>query len=122
MDLALDTAVEEDLAVVRVGGEIDIYSAPQLRRHLLDLIGTGAWHLVLDLEDVDFIDSTGLNTLVAVLKQIRAVDGSLQIVCVHPRIVRLFRIATLPRDFPVYDRLPDALRAARCRPSADPAA
>lgn len=103
------TITETDPAVVRVAGEIDIFTAPTLRRILLDLVAAGSRHLILDLDGVDFIDSAGLNVLASVLNQTRARSGSLRLVCTHPRIARMLRIAAPPKDLPVHDRLEDAL-------------
>jgi anti-sigma B factor antagonist len=102
---------EADPAVVLVAGEIDIFTAPTLRRILFDLVAAGSAHLVLDLDGVDFIDSAGLNVLVAVLNQTRGRSGSLRLVCSHPRVVRMLRIAGPPKDLPVHPRLEDALLA-----------
>ena len=54
--------------VIAVGGEIDVYTAPKLRDGLVELINSGHYHLVIDLEGVDFLDSTGLGVLVGALE------------------------------------------------------
>ena len=99
MNIAL-TITEEDPAVVRVAGEIDILTAPTLRRILLDLVAAGFHRLLVDLDDIDFIDSAGLDALAAVLDRARARQGSLGVVCSNPRTVRLLRIAS--EDLVVY--------------------
>ena len=76
MDLTLTTREEGDRTVVVVGGEIDVYTAPKLREQLVDLVNAGRYHLVIDMEAVDFLDSTGLGVLVGGLKRVRAHDGS----------------------------------------------
>ena len=80
MDLSLSTRTEGDRTVVTVGGEIDVYTAPKLREQLIDLVSSGNYHLVVDMENVDFLDSTGLGVLVGGLKRVRAHDGSLRLV------------------------------------------
>ena len=59
MDLSLSTRSEGDRTVVEVGGEIDVYTAPRLREQLVDLVADGKYHLIVDMERVDFLDSTG---------------------------------------------------------------
>ena len=111
MDLALTNTTEGDRTVVQVRGEIDVFTAPQLRAYLEDLVRTGRHRLVVDMEHVEFIDSTGLSALVNVLKLVRTYDGSLRLVCTHERIIRLFRITVLPKAFPIHDTVAEALAA-----------
>ena len=56
MDLNLSTRHEGDRTVIEVGGEIDVYTAPKLREQLVDLVNQGRYHLVVDMEAVDFLD------------------------------------------------------------------
>ena len=64
MDLDLDSRQVGDRTIVVVGGEIDVYTAPKLREKLIDLVSAGNYHLVVDMEGVEFLDSTGLGVLV----------------------------------------------------------
>lgn len=110
MNLELSTTLAEgDRAVVTAVGDIDLYTAPRLLEHAEPLIEAGHRHLVVDLEGVAFIDSTGIGALVAVLKRARVRDGSVRVVCTHERTIRLFRMTLLPRDIPAYDTVREAL-------------
>jgi anti-sigma B factor antagonist len=112
VDLTLSTRTEGAVTVVIVGGEIDVYTAPKLREQIIDLVTAGAFHLVIDMESVEFLDSTGLGVLVGGLKRVRAHDGSLTLVCTQERILKIFRITGLTKVFPIYDTVADALSAA----------
>ena len=112
MDLTLAVRDEGDRTVVVVGGEIDVYTAPKLREQLIDLVGVGRYRLVVDLEAVDFLDSTGLGVLVGGLKRVRAHDGSLSLVCTQDRILKIFRITGLTKVFPIHATVAEALTAA----------
>ena len=63
MDLKLGHYSKDGIEVVDVEGEIDIYTAPRLRELLIDLAGKGSYQLVVNLEKVGFLDSTGLGVL-----------------------------------------------------------
>src|ERR1700710_3335004 len=102
VDLSLSTYDEGDHKVVKVGGEIDVYTAPKLREQLIDLVSSGAYHLVVDMEGGDFLDSTGLGVLVGGLKRVRAHDGSLRLVGSPERILKIFRITGLTKVFPIH--------------------
>ena len=96
--------------MVAVEGEIDVYTAPRLREEITDLVGGGAYRLVIDLEGVEFLDSTGLGVLVGGLKKVRAHDGSLRLVCTQERLLKIFRITGLSKVFAIYDSVEEALR------------
>ncbi len=112
MDLSVDTRTEGEHTVVAAKGEIDVYTAPRLRTALLDLVDAGRYHLVVDVEGVEFLDSTGLGVLVGGLKRVRAHDGSLQIVCTHERLLKIFRITGLTTVFDIHDSVEDAVTSA----------
>ena len=70
-------AVDGGDATVAITGEVDVYTAPQLRERLYTVIADGASHVVLDLESMTFIDSTGLGVIVGTLKRLRQGGGDL---------------------------------------------
>jgi anti-sigma B factor antagonist len=109
MDLDLKVRRQGDHAVLEVAGEIDVYTAPKLREKLIELVNEGSYHLVVDLERVDFLDSTGLGVLVGGLKRVRNHDGSLALVCTQEKILKIFRITGLTRVFPIHDSVDDAI-------------
>ena len=111
MDLSLSTRTEGDRTIVEVGGEIDVYTAPRLREQLVDLVADGKYHLVVDMERVDFLDSTGLGVLVGGLKRVRGQEGTLRIVCTQERLLKIFRITGLTKVFPIHDSVEEAIGA-----------
>ncbi|NDL57771.1 anti-sigma factor antagonist [Phytoactinopolyspora mesophila] len=113
MDLSLSTRVESgpwgDRSVVDVAGEIDVYTAPKLREQLVEIVDAGQYHIIVDMHGVEFLDSTGLGVLVGGLKRVRQHDGSLRLVRVQERILKIFRITGLTKVFPIHDTLEEAL-------------
>jgi anti-sigma B factor antagonist len=105
VDLSLSTRTEGDRTIVEVGGEIDVYTAPRLREQLVDLVADGQYHLVVDMERVDFLDSTGLGVLVAGLKRARENGGDLRLVATSSHILRMLAITRLDSVFSVYPDL-----------------
>ena len=103
MDLRLDVAQRDGWAVLEVGGEVDVATAPRLREQLIKLVNDANHRIVVDLRDVDFIDSTGLGVLVGGLKKVRAHDGSLDLVCTQERLLKIFRITGLAKVFVIHD-------------------
>jgi len=76
-DFAVTSELRGEAATVAVRGEVDVYTAPQLRDELYRVIGDGAKQVVLDLSAMTFIDSTGLGVVVGSLKRVRESDGDL---------------------------------------------
>ncbi len=102
MELSLSTRAVAGHTVLEVGGEVDVYTAPELRGRLLSLAEAGVRDVVVDLRRVEFLDSTGLGVLVGALKRLRAAGGSLALVCDHERLLKIFRITALDRVFSLY--------------------
>jgi anti-sigma B factor antagonist len=102
VNLSLDTSVEGRWSLVAVTGEIDVYTAPELRGRLASLIDAGHHDVIVDLEGVDFLDSTGLGVLVGALKRVRLHHGCLRLVCTKERLLKIFRITGLAKVFAIY--------------------
>jgi anti-sigma B factor antagonist len=90
-------------AVIAVRGELDAATAPQLRNELDDRVSEGEDQLVVDLCEVEFLDSAALGVLVGTLKQLRAYGGNLSLVCTQPRILHVFQITQLEEVFAIHD-------------------
>jgi anti-sigma B factor antagonist len=115
VDLKLGHYHRDGIEVVDVQGEIDIYTAPRLRELLIELVSKGDYQLVVNLDKVGFLDSTGLGVLVGGLKRVRARDGSLDLVCAQERILKIFRIAGLTEVFGIYATVDQAIAAKKGR-------
>ena len=115
MDLKLGHYNKDGIEVIDVGGEIDIYTAPRLRELLIDLVSKDNHQLIVNLERVEFLDSTGLGVLVGGLKRVRAHDGSLDLVCTQERILKLFRVTGLTKVFDIHETVDQAIAAKGTR-------
>jgi anti-sigma B factor antagonist len=109
MDLLIRVETAGSNKVVYMEGELDVYTAPKFREQILGLISAGSYHLVMDLEKVDFLDSAGLDALVEMLKRVRAHNGYLVLVCTQERILKIFRITGLTKVFGIYASLDEVL-------------
>ena len=110
MELGLD--VDESYppyTVLAVKGEVDVYTAPRLREKLVELVSQGKYQMIVDLEGVDFLDSTGLGVLVGGLKRLRSHEGDLGLVCTQHRILKVFEITGLTKVFSIHDSVEAAV-------------
>lgn len=111
MELSLSTRESAGASVVDVSGEIDVYTSPKLRERLVGLVNDGSTNIVVNLAEVDFIDSTGLGVLVGALKRIRSRGGSLSLVCSETGLLRVFTITGLEKVFMIYPSVEAAVTA-----------
>jgi anti-sigma B factor antagonist len=113
----LDVSVsrpEPSTALVEVRGEIDVATTPQLRAMLQQLTDDDSvCSLVVDLDGVDFIDSSGLGVLIGCARRLRSRGEAreLHLVCTRVNLLRVFEITGLDGVFPMHATVPDALGA-----------
>ena len=103
--------VDEQRHVVAVRGEIDLFTAPELKQKLTDAIEGGKSRIVVDLTDTTFLDSTALGVLIGAVKRLRSRDGALVIVNVDQNIAKTFEITGLDQIFTILSTRDDAIAA-----------
>ena len=107
IELVFETATHDGWAVLSVGGEIDAYTSPRLRERLNELLDGGQHQVIVNLQRVEFMDSTGLGVLVSCLKRAKEHQGDLALVCTSPQILRVLAITGLDRVFQVRGAVED---------------
>ena len=108
--MELDVKLERDgaMCVISLSGEVDVYTSPSFKDRLVSAIDEGCTRIVVDLEGVDFIDSSGLGVLVSGLRRVKENDGSIRLICTREPILKVFRITGLDRVFPIFGSLDEA--------------
>ena len=115
VNLKLGHYNKDGIEVIDVAGTIDIYTAPRLRELLINLVSRDNYQLIVNLDQVEFLDSTGLGVLVGGLKRVRAHDGSLDLVCTQERILKIFRITGMTKVFGIHQTVDQAIAATKGR-------
>ena len=108
MELDIRTLNENGACIMSVEGEVDVYTAPRLKEALVEAIEGGCVDLVVDLDSVSFIDSSGLGVLVGALRRTKERSGSLRLVCTRDAVLKIFRITGLDKVFPIFSTVGDA--------------
>ena len=111
MNLKVSPRAVDETQVLDLEGEVDVYTAPLLRQAIVDLVDGGAKHVLINLERVDYLDSTGLGILIGGVKRLKEQGGALRLVGPSARITRIFEITGLNKIFDVYATEQDALGA-----------
>jgi anti-sigma B factor antagonist len=108
--ISVQARIAENCAIVAVTGEVDIATAPALRAAIDAVVADGARRVVVDLAAVGFMDSSGLNVLVGVVKHLGF--GSLGVVATQANIRRVFSISGVDAIIPLFASVDEATEAA----------
>ncbi len=110
LDEGLTTTVVRhlDYRVLVLAGEIDMHTAPQLRVEIFELIEERRQPLVVDLTEISFCDSTGVNIAAAARKHAARHGVTFAFVGLNARVDRVFRMTGMDRLIPTYATLPEA--------------
>ena len=109
--LNIDVTASADGAkqIFSLGGSLDIATSPTLRAALVEATGRDKHHIVVDLSQLEFLDSTGLGALIGAHKRATERGGAVRLVAQEGQILRLLRITGLLEVLPVYPTVEAAL-------------
>ena len=103
VNFKINTRTDDDLPAIELEGEVDVYTAPQLKQQMLALLDGGATEIMVDLTKVDYLDSTGLGVLIGGLKRMREREGNVVLICPNQRVRRVFEITGLDKIFDIFN-------------------
>ena len=102
--------IVESVPVLHMNGEIDIYTAPSFKEAINELIAAGHAHILIDMTQVAFMDSSGFGTLLSASKPLRPIGGTICLVGCNEAITRMLEITRLNTLVPVYTNQSEAIR------------
>jgi len=100
--------VRESGPVVRVSGEVDLRTSPQMREVLLRVAHKNPKRLIVDLSDVSYMDSSGVGTMVEIKRLVERGGGRLVLAGLQPRVRSVFEVTQLDRFFDIAKDINDA--------------
>lgn len=109
MDVVVGVEQRGATTIVRASGDLDVATAPRLREQVIRLVSDGQRDIILDLEAVDFVDSTGLGVIVGLLKRTRTLGGDLRLVSNRPALQRILELTALDRALPLASSVEEAM-------------
>jgi anti-sigma B factor antagonist len=113
-----DTLELEEVSLLALTGELDYTNAERLQHDLQEAIGPGARDLVIDLTDLSFCDSTGIQVFLTIRKITQDRGGSIALTSLQPRLEKLFYLTGLAPAFGIQPTVTDAVEAFRSRQSS----
>ena len=103
VELDINTSRQGSTVVVALAGDVDIHTAPQVAELFAGLLAEGCTAVVVDLGDVNFLDSSALGILIAAQRDLAAAGGGLRLAAARPHVRKVFGITRLAEVIPVFD-------------------
>jgi len=101
----------DNYTIFYLKGRLDLTSSSELKEKVREYLDQGRVYLVLNLAHVDFINSSGLGTLVSTLKEVRTAKGRIALCSLAPYVQEIFEITQLSHIFDIYPGENEALSA-----------
>ncbi len=105
MEIIKSKEIKGDAGIVYLCGEVDMHSSPSLRQALLEYSRAKKPTIVVDMAEVDYIDSSGLATLIECMKQCKPYSGRVVLSRIKPNVLQVFELAKLTGFFEITDDL-----------------
>jgi anti-sigma B factor antagonist len=114
LDLKIKLRKQDNVPIIDLTGEVDVYTYPQLNQAIATLIDEGNYHMVINLEEVKYIDSTGIGVIANGASRIAEHNGHLNIICTKPQVKKIFVVSgLLNKNLTLYEDESSAITNAR---------
>lgn len=103
----------DDAWVVRLGGRLDVSKSEELERILGDMLQQQPRPLIVNLEEVSYLSSSGIGVLLGIYRQLKELGMKLVLCQVSPAVEKLLEVVELSQVFPIYEREAEAVAAVK---------
>jgi len=100
-----------DIVIFDINGEIDLYNAPEIKEKIKEEMNKGKVNIIINLDKVSYIDSSGIGVLISSLSNLKKVGGALKLINVYASVRKVFELTKLTSFFDIYDSESDAIAA-----------
>jgi len=102
--MEISTRVLDDkIVVLDIVGEIDLYNAPDIKETIKKCISEGNTQIIINLDKVSYIDSSGIGVLISSLTNLKKIGGGLKIINVYAPILKVFKMTKLDKFFDIFE-------------------
>ena len=105
----INKRTKDDIIILDITGEIDLYNAPEIKDIINKLIEEQKYNVIINLEKVSYIDSSGIGALISSLSNLKKYQGGLKIINVYASVRKVFELTKLTSFFEIFDSEEDAL-------------
>jgi len=110
-DLSIQVDSTHPVSIIRVQGEIDVHTCPKLNQVLAQHIASSSQDLVLDLDAIQYIDSTGLGVIAHSARSLSERKGTIRVICTQNQVLKVFELSGLhKKNVVLYKQEADALK------------
>ena len=109
--MQLNTRLNENIIIIDITGEVDLYNSPNIKDMIIDKMNSGYKKIVLNLNDVSYIDSSGIGTLIYCRTTLNQANGQLKIINIKDSVKRIFELTRLVNYFNVFDSEEAAIKS-----------
>jgi anti-sigma B factor antagonist len=107
----INTRSKGDIVILDISGEIDLYNAPEIKDIINKLIDEKKYNVVINLEEVSYIDSSGIGALISSLSNLKKYQGGLKIINVFASVRKVFELTKLTSFFEIFDSEDEAINS-----------
>lgn len=110
----MDIQIREEannVVIFDINGEIDLYNAPEIKKKIKEFMDQGKHNIIVNLDKVSYIDSSGIGVLISSLSQLKKVGGGLKIINVYASVKKVFELTKLTSFFDIYENEKDAVES-----------
>jgi anti-sigma B factor antagonist len=100
---------KDGITILDIQGEIDLYNAPEIKDIIQKLIEGQKYNVIINLEKVSYIDSSGIGALISSLSNLKKYQGGLKIINVYASVKKVFELTKLTSFFEIYESEGEAL-------------
>ena len=100
---------KENILLLDVDGEVDLYNAPEIKEVIKEQIDNNKRQIIINLDEVSYIDSSGIGALISSLSNLKKIGGGLKIIHVHDSVKKVFELTKLTSFFEIYDNEDEAI-------------
>jgi anti-sigma B factor antagonist len=111
--MEIDVTQSSGVAIVAPRGDLDMATVQDVRRALAGLLDRGQSRLLVDLDDVGYIDSSGIGALIGAMKQARAAGGDVRLCALQDDVRAIFEITRLEQAMSIHPTRQEALASWR---------
>ncbi len=110
-DISFEIRTEDDVTLIEMSGQLDAFTTPDVKAEFKKLTDARNYKLVLNLQNVDYINSTGIGAIVAVAQQVRRRKGDLKIYGMKPDIRKVFDLVGASKILEIFETEQEALNS-----------
>ena len=95
--------------ILSINGEVDLYNVSELKKVLFSITDGTSSSVVVDMKNVNYMDSSGIGALVAGQKKMKAHSGKFALMNIHDDVLNILKLATLDKFFKIYETEDDLI-------------